>query len=110
MLKAVTAINREIQELAPILNSPTITGKAVVRSNPAEAPVAMMMKQYGDVTYLFAVGMRNAPTQATFEIQGAPEMGFAEVLGEGRGIPVRNGQFEDDFAAYDVHLYRLARF
>ena len=31
----------------------------------------------------------------------------AEVIGEGRRIPIRAGLFEDRFAPYDVHLYRI---
>jgi hypothetical protein len=28
-------------------------------------------------------------------------------MGEGRSIRVKDGKFQDDFAAYDVHLYRI---
>jgi hypothetical protein len=66
-----------------------------------------MMKRHGDATYLFAVSMRNAPARATFEIPELNGDATAEVLGEARIIPVRNGTLADDFKPYEVHLYRL---
>ena len=108
MSEAVKAINTQILELAPVLNSPTVADGATVQSADANVPVAAMVKQYGGATYLFAVGMRNAPTRATFEVKGLPAQARAEVLGEDRTADVRDGRFADDFAAYDVHLYRIA--
>ncbi len=107
MLAAVTAINREIHELAPVLNSPTVKDGAVVESTPKEVPIAQMVKRHNGATYLFAVGMRNAPTKALFEVQGVSETAVADVIGEERRIEVRNGRFVDDFRAYDVHLYKI---
>ena len=76
MLKAVTAINRQIHELAPVLNSPDVSGRRA-RCDPrsAEVPIDMMVKQHGKTTYVFAVAMRNAPTRGTFEIKGLPRHG-----------------------------------
>jgi hypothetical protein len=107
MLPAVTAINRQIRELAPVLNSPTVSGAIAVKSSAADVPIAAMVKRHGGATYLFTVGMRNAPTTGTFALQGLPPTARATVLGEGRRLTVRHGQFEDRFSAYDVHLYRI---
>ena len=41
------------------------------------------------------------------QVRGLPETANAEVIGEGRGIPVNGGRFADEFKAYDVHLYRI---
>ena len=68
----------------------------------------MMVKRQGGTTYVFAVGMRNAPTRGTFEIKGLTRQAEAEVLGEKRRIPISQGRFEDDFQPYDVHLYAIA--
>lgn len=107
LLKGVTAINREIHELAPVLNSPTVKdGVAVTSSNP-DAPVAAIAKRLGGSTYLFAAGMRDVAVTASFALSG--RMGAtAEVLGERRTVAVRDGRFEDDFRPYEVHLYRIA--
>lgn len=105
MLPAVTAINNQIHQLAPALNSPTIKDGVTVKSSSDEVPIAAMVKKYEGVTYIFAVGMRNASTKGTFEIEGLSGKAEAEVLGENRKIQVLNGKFEDEFEAYDVHIY-----
>jgi hypothetical protein len=58
-------------------------------------------------TYLFAVGMRNAPTRGTFTVRGLPARAEAEMLGEGRRLSLKEGRFEDEFRPYDVHLYKI---
>ena len=45
MLAAVTAINRQIRELAPVLNSPTVANGVTVHSSAAAAPIAAMVKR-----------------------------------------------------------------
>ncbi|NUQ01852.1 MAG: hypothetical protein HUU35_18555, partial [Armatimonadetes bacterium] len=105
MLAGVTALNREILGLAPVLNSPTVEGLAM-ESSPAEVPVAAMVKQHDGHLWLFAVGLRNAATQATFRLP-QPHRGAAEVLGENRRLTVTDGCFSDSFGPYEVHLYRL---
>jgi hypothetical protein len=107
MLAAVTALNQQITDLAPVLNSPTIVGAATVRSENAEVPIAMMVKQQKGVTYLLAVGMRDGITTATFTPGGTNEKRAVEVIGENRTIAIKNGSFSDRFGPWDVHLYRL---
>ena len=109
LLPAVTAINRQIEELAPVLNSST-PAVATVKATSAEAPIDLMAKRYQGDTYVFAVGVRNTPAHGSFEVQGvADDSSMVEVLGEKRTIAIRNGHFEDDFKPCDVHLYRLSR-
>ena len=107
MLAVVTQIKRLIHDVAPVLNSPTIPDGAAVRSTNPEVPVHMMVKRYNGAIYLFAVGMRNAPTTAIFRVKDIAATATAEVLGENRRLPVVNGRFEDAFRPYEVHLYRL---
>jgi hypothetical protein len=109
MLAAVTAINRQIRELAPVLSSPALSGVARVSPSSGDVPIDLMVRRRDGATYLFAAGMRNAPARGSFEVDGLPEMARAEVLGESRSIPVRGGKFQDDFKPHDVHLYRLQR-
>jgi len=106
MLAAVSALNRQITELAPVLNSPTIRDAATVQSKNAEVPVALMVKQHENSTYLFAVGMRDGVTMATFTIRET-RGGMVEVLDENRVIAIKNGSFSDHFDPWGVHLYRL---
>jgi hypothetical protein len=107
MLKAVTAINKQIRELAPVLNAPDPSAAAKVASSNQEVPIATMHKTNAGATHLFAVAMRNGATKATFEIPGLPPAATAQVLGEDRQLPVRDGRFEDDFQGYQVHLYQI---
>jgi len=107
MLAAVTQINRQIHELAPVLNSPTVSEGATVTSNDADIPVAVMLKQHGGVTYLFAVAMREGRTRARFTVRGLTGGRVVQVLGEGRRLSAGEGIFEDEFQPWDVHLYRI---
>jgi hypothetical protein len=107
MLAAVTATNKQIHELAPVLNTPTDPDGATVRSSDSQVPIDLMVKRRPDATYLFAVGMRNKPAKGAFALRGLPAEATADVLGEGRRLVIRNGQFDDDFAAHGVHIYRI---
>jgi len=106
MLSEVTAINKQITELAPVLNSPTVESAATVSSSNEAVPVAIMTKKHNGATYLFAVAMRGDKTTATFTLQQAEGIKTVEVLGENRTIEINNGAFEDNFNAWDVHHYR----
>ena len=88
------------------MNSPTIQGTATVSSDSEGVPVAIMMKQYRDSTYLFAVGMRDGECTATFTMPGLLGRREVEVLGEARTLLSKDGVFTDRFESYDVHLYR----
>lgn len=105
MLAAVTAINQQIRELAPVLNSPTIEGAVSVDFATPNVPVDAMVKHHEGATYVFAVSMRNEATTARFAVGDAGKV--AEVIGEGRTIEVVDGAFEDAFTPYAVHLYRV---
>ncbi len=107
MLEAVTGINRQIHELAAVLNSPTIGADLTVESFPAEVPIAGMLKRRNNDAFVFAVNLRNEPAQAAFTVRGAGAGLVASVLGEKRALPVKDGKFVDEFAPYAVHLYQL---
>ena len=127
LLPAITAINRRIHALAPVLNSPNLGDGVSVRSSsntttvPADPTkendgikeIAWMLKRQGDTAYLFAVNMRNRPERASFVIRKSSlnlgEAVLANVLDESRSIAMPNGELTDDFKAYEVHLYELRR-
>ncbi len=107
MLAAVTAINRQIHELAPALNRPSVSGGVTVKSSVQNTPIAWMMKRHGATNYLFSVNMRPRPTQGIIELPGLAGKTTAVVLGEDRSLEAKNGHFADDFPPYGVHLYRI---
>jgi hypothetical protein len=106
MARTVTEINREIRELAPVLNSPDPAGVVSVSSSNEQVPVRTMVKRYAGKLYLFAVAVRPGQTTAKFSL---PLTGPAriEVLGEDRIIESGGAAWEDRFAGYEVHLYRI---
>jgi hypothetical protein len=107
MTKAVTLLNAQIRDLAPVINSPDVSDAATVASSSADSPVAIMVKKHAGATYVFAVAMRGGKTTATFTVKGLAGTAKAEVLGEARGVAVKDGKFTDDFDNYAAHLYKI---
>lgn len=111
MTAAVTKINRQVRDLAPVINAGKtvpVPGEATVRSSSPDAPIAVLIKRHAGATYVFAVAMRDQPATATFTIPGlGDKAAAAEVLDESRTVPVKAGTFEDKFQPYEVHLYRI---
>jgi hypothetical protein len=106
MLRAVTGINQQIQELAPVLHAPPVTNLVTVQP-ASDVPVAAMVKQHNNARYLFAVAMRNKATRCDFKFTSGDDSAKVEVLGESRTLSLSNGQFSDKFQPYGVHLYRV---
>ncbi|MGO8789088.1 MAG: hypothetical protein ACLQVL_17130 [Terriglobia bacterium] len=107
MLAAVTGINAQIRRLASVLNSPSMEDAVTVTSSSETVPIDVMVKRQGDSIYLFAVGMRNAPTTGSFSLPALPPEAQVQVLDEGRTLAAKNGKFTDSFKSYDVHVYRV---
>ncbi len=106
MKSAVQAINQQIHDLAPVLNTPSIANAATVSSSNSTVPVDLMVKRFGGTLYLFSVAMRRSATTATFTVRGPPSA-TVTVLGEARTLSLSAGAFSDAFAPYAVHLYRV---
>jgi hypothetical protein len=96
-------LNREVQELAEVLNSPTLDSGTV--ENPA-VPVAWLMKRTAGSLYVLAVAMRDAPTEVRFKVSGASGAPV-KVRGEERTIPLEGDEFDDAFGPYAVHLCEI---
>jgi hypothetical protein len=120
MAKAVGAINRQIQELAPVINSPVLQNAAAVTARPSAVAtdmakllgsegIALTAMKYRRATYLFAVRMENSPAKATFEVAGMSGAMTVRVIGENRSIAMQDGRFEDEFGPAAVHLYQVTQ-
>jgi len=107
MLAAVTALNRQITELAPVLNSPTLTNAVAVTTADPAAPVATMVKQSGGHTYVFAVAMRGRTTTATFTLKSPAANLRVEAVGETGSPAVSNGVFTVQLGPWATRLYRV---
>lgn len=99
---AVKAVNAEVLQYAPVLHEPDAEGAEV------DGAIALRCKQHDGALYLFAVSMQGSPQQAKFRLRGRSKA-KVEVLGEQRQLAVAGGRFDDAFAPYAVHLYKLPR-
>lgn len=106
-LAAVTAINKQIAQLAPVLKAPAASLQVQAAADGFE--VASLTKEVSDAVYVFSVSMQNRAGKARFSSAALPARGKVEVLGEGRTIELSEAGFSDDFGGYGVHLYRIAR-
>jgi F5/8 type C domain/PKD domain len=98
---AVRAVNAQVRQLAPVLNSPTVTS-----GHSATGDVKYSVRWQGGKFWVLA-GAHNGGGQATFSI---PCVGDATAVvdGENRSIPVNGGRFTDSFEDRNsVHVYRL---
>ena len=103
----IKSINAQVTALAAVLNTQSVGNGVTVASSDASKPVDVMLKRSGGASYLFAVEMRSGMTTATFTLRDFPATASAEAIGENRTIDVKDGVFEDDFASYGVHLYKI---
>jgi hypothetical protein len=112
MLSAITELNRQIRELAPVLNSPEVRDGLRVTSSVPDASIAWMQKRRGDEIHVFAVNLRPQAVRGTFEWTASADPaagdapGDVEVVGEGRRVRLESGRFADDFQPYEPHVYR----
>ena len=107
MMAAVTALNRQIRELAPVLNGPDVRDGFRLETAASEDSIAWMQKRRGDEVYLLAVNLSPKPTRGTLAWTAVPGSPEVEVLGESRRLVLENGRFSDAFAGYEPHLYRF---
>jgi hypothetical protein len=98
-------INAEIMQLAPALNSQSFAVRP--QSSNGAVTVRAVSKNVEGSRYVFAVSMADGATTATFSLPALAEASSVEVIGEGRILTAANGRFEDAFAGYAVHLYRI---
>ena len=90
MLASVTATNKQIQELAAVINSPR-------QRRSDQNGVEILVVEHQGATYIFAAATGDTPVAVTL-----PKTGKIEVLGEGRTI-----SRTDMFAPNEVHIYKI---
>ena len=102
MAAALKAQNAQIESLAGVLASASVSGTSVRSSVRVDA----MTKRARGATYVFAVDPEVGATSATFMVPGLTS-GTVKVLGENRTLPLSGGSFTDQFAGYGTHLYEI---
>ena len=100
----MTAVNRQITGLAPVLNAPFLDG-ALAHAAGVDAAV----KVHGNDLYVFAGSAQADRQEAEFTLGCLPGTAVtATVLDEDRTVAISNGAFRDTFADGNaVHLYRI---
>ncbi len=107
LLAGVTAINRQIMELAPAINSPDVPGAVEADSSAAGVPIEVMAKEWNGALYLFAAAVGSVPTTGSFNLNRPAGKTKVTALGESRKLDVTGGRFEDAFPAYGVRIYKV---
>lgn len=108
-----TNLTQRISSLAPVLLSGDVPQPRVpeVLKGPAQDPckqpsVTMLLKEGDDATCILAVNATREPVRARLFF-GERQATSADVLWEQRTVTVKDGAFEDDFAPFGVHVYKL---
>lgn len=98
----VTAVNRQISALAPVLNAPFVDGLMTTNGQ-----VDLAVKLHDGSFYVLAASTQQGPQRVAFSSVCSSGQ-VATVLGEDRTVPIRNGGFSDAFAdGNTVHIYRI---
>ena len=85
-----------------MLNSPFVDGYA-----RSDGPVDLATKKHQDSLYVIAGATQNEPSEATVNLT-CGSAASAEVIGEGRTVPIVDRSFRDNFADGNaVHIYRI---
>ena len=102
-------VNGEIEELKPVILSPTSSQPYFVYVDAtahSEAPVRTMMKHYNGDYYLLAVNIDSVAVDAKFVLPFIVE--DAEVMFEDRAPASYSGfAITDEFSPFDVNVYRI---
>lgn len=103
MTPAVTEVNSQITELAPVLNAPFADGYVT-----ANGPAKVMAKRGPDGAWYVFAGADTTGKEGgdvTFSVAAGSEV---EVLFENRSLTLREGRFRDGFADGNaIHIYRV---
>lgn len=96
----VTDTNKQIAELAPVINSPTYSSFVDVPG------VKTLVKRHDGAWYIFA-GSDGSTGTRTFQLPQVPD-GPVAVVGENRSVSLVGNRFEDSFLSPNtVHIYRI---
>lgn len=100
----VRAVNAKIKELAPVLNSPTVTSGVTVSSS-----IRASVRWDGENLYVLAGNRGTAAVTGTVSIPCVGDATATRVTdGETGSVPVTGGSFTDSFVDGNaVHVYRV---
>lgn len=79
----------------------------IAQTPKGERGIEILTKQGEKSWYLLAVNGDKEERKATFRLPPGVKAAEIQVLFEGRKLPVKEGVFEDEFKAYDTHVYSM---
>nr|WP_055504720.1 hypothetical protein [Nonomuraea pusilla] len=99
---AVIEVNRQIRQLAPVLNTQSLV-------HDFGQGLDTMLKEYKGSLYVFAMtGAGTTPGARTFTLPRGLAVRDVEVLFENRRVSVSGGAFTDSFAQeHSYHIYKI---
>ncbi|SDI66232.1 hypothetical protein [Nonomuraea jiangxiensis] len=100
---AVTEVNAQLRQLAPVLNTQSLDYYSFGQG------LDTMLKEHQGSYYVFAMLKRGVqPGVRSFRLPGGLSPSKVEVLFENREVPVSGGSFSDSFAKeYSYHIYKI---
>jgi hypothetical protein len=109
LLVAVTALNKEIRELAPVLNAPTSKDEIKLESSNEPSPIRILCKRHEDSLYAFVANHSNEAVSANLAIQAPLEStAVAKEIDTGEAIELRDATMQLNLAAYGIALVRVS--
>ena len=108
LLAAVTALNRDVTDFAPVINGEEMSGHLTVSSDAGADRFRVMHRRAQGADWIFAASWHDKPATAVFTLS-PPQGGRARVavVGEARTVQRLGPRFQDDFPPYSVHIYLL---
>jgi hypothetical protein len=108
LLTEVTRINQQIRELAPVLNSPSLTDSITLKAD--ETQVKWMCKARQNRVYLFLANHTPETAQAAVRFNDATlqNAGYIERLSDRTGT-LADQEFTVSLEPYGVAVYQIAR-
>jgi hypothetical protein len=100
--REVTAIDKQIEALAPVLNTQSYRHRFNSRLDT-------MLKYYDGSYYIFAMpGLRANPGSYTLTLPAGLKASSVKVIDERRTIAIRGNSFTDSFSKeYSYHIYKI---
>lgn len=107
--RAMIDVNRELQELAPVILSEELCGAAA-----ADADTRYLRHQTRKLDgdwYIYSCNIDASPLKkVVFTMPAdAPQNGVVEVLYENRTLKLKNGVFRDSYNPHSRHIYRIKK-
>jgi hypothetical protein len=108
LLEAVTRLNRQITELAPVLNSPSLLNAVVIESDLEKPPLDVMCKRYGNSLYVFVANVRPEKSVAKLRLLNPSTASTqAREIENGSEVMIRDSIINLEIAGYGIVLYRI---